>query len=122
MINSITKKAEQALVPPCRGPREFHYRCVDTLKNKYRKIEQAQSRRSFQETNQSFRKAPTRNKNTSEDKNKNELPEVLKAKIREVDTLLEQMRAQANNKKSESYPVVLSYPFRNKGRREKKQN
>ena len=44
----------------------------------------------------------------SKDKNENELAEVLKAKIREVDTLLEQMRAQANNKKSESYPVVLS--------------
>ena len=36
---------------------------------------------------------------------------MLKAKIREVDTLLEQMRAQANNKKSQSYPVVLSDPL-----------
>ena len=39
-----------------------------------------------------------------------ELAEVLKAKIREVDTLLEQMRAQAK-KKRESYPVVLSDPL-----------
>ena len=39
--------------------------------------------------------AGSRNRNTSKDKNANELAEVLKAKIREVDTLLEQMRAQA---------------------------
>ena len=67
---------------------KFHYRRVDRLKNKYRKLEQAQSRRSYQETN----KAPARNRNTSEDKNENELAELLKAKIREVDTLLEQVR------------------------------
>ena len=44
---------------------------------------------------------------------------MLKAKIREVDTLLEQMRAQANNKKSESYPVVFSDPLeiREEGKR-----
>ena len=36
---------------------------------------------------------------------------MLKANIREVDTLLEQMRAQADNKKSESYTVVLSDPL-----------
>ena len=82
----------------------------------YMKLEQAQSRRSYQETNQSSRKAPARNRNTSEDKNENELAEVLKAKIKEVDTLLEQMRAQANNKKSESDPVVLSYPLEIKGK------
>ena len=75
---------------------QFHYRRVDRPKNKYRKLEQAQSHRSYQEANQSSRKAPVRNRNTSEDKNVNELAEVLKAKIREVDTLLEQMRAQAN--------------------------
>ena len=84
-INSIRKKAEQALVGALM---KFHYRRVDSLKNKYRKLEQAQSRRSFQETNQSFRKAPARNGNTSEDKNENEVAEVLTAKIREVDTLL----------------------------------
>ena len=112
----MRKKAEQALVGALV---KFHYRRVDRLKNKYRKIEQAQSRRSYQETNQSSRKAPARNRNTSKDKNENELAEVLKAKIREVDTLLEQMRAQANNKKSESYPVVLSYPLeiREEGKR-----
>ena len=48
------------------------------------KLEQAQSRRSYQGTSQSSRKAPARNRNTSEDKNENELAEVLKAKIREV--------------------------------------
>ena len=103
---------------------KFHYRGVDRLKNKYRKLEQAQSGRSYQETNQSFRKAPARNRNTSEDKNENELAEVLKAKIREVDTLLEQMRARANNKKSESYPVVLSYPLeiREEGKRNRTDN
>ena len=98
---------------------KFHYRRVDRLKNKYRKLEQAQSRRRYQETNQSSRKAPARNRNTSEDKNENELTEVLKAKIKEVDTLLEQMRAQANNKKSESDPVVLSYPLEIKGKKGK---
>ena len=43
---------------------------------------------------------------------------MLKAKIREFDTLLEQMRAQAKNKKCESYPVVLSDPLeiRKKGK------
>ena len=44
-------------------------------------------------------KTPARNRNTNEDKNKNELAEVLKTKSREVDTLLEQMKAQAKNKK-----------------------
>ena len=103
---------------------KFHYRRVDRLENKYRKLEQVQSRRSYQKTNQSFRKAPARNRNTSEDKNENELAEVLKAKIREVDTLLEQMRARANNKKSESYPVVLSYPLeiREEGKRNRTDN
>ena len=98
---------------------KFHYRCVDRLKNKYSKLEQAQSHRSYQETNQSSRKAPARNRNTSEDKNENEL-----AKIREVDTLLEQMRARANNKKSGSYPVVLSYPLeiREEGKRNRTDN
>ena len=33
---------------------------------------------------------------------------MLKAKIREVDILLEQMSSQTANKKTESYPVVLS--------------
>ena len=49
---------------------------------------------------------------------------MLKAKIREVDTLLEQMRTQANNKKSESYPVVLSYPLeiREEGKRNRTDN
>ena len=46
---------------------------------------------------------------------------MLKTKIREVDTLLEQMRSQAKNKKSESYPVVLSDPLeiREEGNRNK---
>ena len=35
---------------------------------------------------------------------------MLKAKIREVDTLLEQMRSQAK-RQSECYPVVLSDPL-----------
>ena len=43
----------------------------------------------------------------SKDKNENELAEVLKAKIREVDTLLQQMRAQANYKKVNL--ILLSY-------------
>ena len=61
---------------------------------------------------------PPRNRNTNGDKNDNKLAEVLKAKIREFDTLLEQMRAQAKNKKCESYPVVLSDPLeiRKKGK------
>lgn len=69
-INSIRKKAEQALVGALV---KFHYRRVDRLKNKYRKLEQAHCRRSCQETNQSTRKAPARNRNMSEDENENEL-------------------------------------------------
>ena len=108
-INAIRKKAEQALVGALV---KFHHRRVERLKNKYRKLEQAQSRRSnYQEANQSSRKTPARNRNTNGDKNENEASRVLKAKIREVDTLLEQMKAQAKNKKSESYPVVLSDPL-----------
>ena len=89
---------------------KFHYRRVDRLKNKYRKLKQAQSGRSYQETNQSSRNAPdrNRNRNTSEDKNEDELAEVLKPKIREVDTLLEQMRAQANNKKNRQSTTTCS--------------
>ena len=103
---------------------KFHYRRVDGLKNKYKRLEQAQSHRSFQETNQSSRKAPARNRNSSEANNENELAEVLKAKIREVDTLLEQMSAHANNKKSESYPDVLTYPLeiREEGERNRTDN
>ena len=103
---------------------KFHYRRVDRLKNKYRKLEQAHSRRSCQETNQSSRRAPARNRNMSEDNNENELAQVLKAKIREVGTLLEQMRARANNKKSEPYPVVLSDPLeiREQGKRNRTDN
>ena len=80
-INSIRKKAEQALVGALM---KFHYRGVGGLKNKYRKLEQAQSRRSYQETNQSSRKGPARNRNTSEDKNENELAEVLKANTHHI--------------------------------------
>ena len=49
---------------------------------------------------------------------------MLKAKIREVDTLLEQMSAHANNKKSESYPDVLTYPLeiREEGERNRTDN
>ena len=90
---------------------KFHHRRLERLKNKYREPEQAQSRKSYQETNQSSRKRPARNRNSKEDKNKYELAEVLKAKIREIDTLLGQMGTQAKNKKSESYPAVLSDPL-----------
>ena len=103
---------------------KFRYRRVDRLKNKYRELEQAQSRRSYQETNQSSFKAPARNTNMSEDKNENTLAKVLKAKIREVDSLLDQIRTQANNKKSEFYPVVLSDPYeiREEGKRNRTDN
>ena len=52
------------------------------------------------ETNQSFQKKPAGNSNANEDKKDNELAELLKAKIREVDILLEQMRSQTVNKKT----------------------
>ena len=68
---------------------------------KDRKLEQV----SLTETN---RTTPARNSNANEDKKDNELAELLKAKIREVDILLEQMSSQTANKKTESYPVVLS--------------
>ena len=87
---------------------KFHYRRVDRLKNKYRKLKQAQSRRSFQETNQSSHKVPARNRNPSKNKNDKELAEVFRDKIREVDTLLGQMREQADNKKKVNL-ILLSY-------------
>jgi len=103
---------------------KFHHRHVERLRNKYRKLELAQSRRFYQGTNQSSHKTPARNRNANEEKNENELAQVLKAKIREVDTLLEQMRAQAKNKRSESYPVVFSDPLviREEGKRNKTDN
>ena len=104
---------------------KYHHRRVERLKAKFRKLEQAKARRSHYETNGSSRgKTPARNKNTNEDKNENELAKVLKSKIREVDILLEQMRSQANNKKSESYPVVFSDPLeiREEGKRNKSNN
>ena len=106
-FNSIREKAEQALVGALV---KFLYRRVDRLKNKYRKLKQAQSGRSYQETNQSSRNAPdrNRNRNTSEDKNEDELAEVLKPKIREVDTLLEQMRAQEKKKKNRQSTTTCS--------------
>jgi len=107
-INSIRKKAKQALVGALV---KFHHRHVERLENKYRKLKQAKSHRGFHETNQSSRKTPARNRNVNEDKKDNKLAKVLKAKIREVNILLEQMRSQAMNKKSESYPVVLSDPL-----------
>ena len=87
---------------------KFHHRHVERLRNKYRKLKKAQPHRFYQGTNQSYHKTPARNRNANEEKNENKLAEVLRAKIREVDTLLEQMRAQAKNKRSESYPVVFS--------------
>ena len=121
------KKAEQALV---RALVKFHNRRVGRPKNKYRKLEQAQSRRSYQETNQSSRKTParTRNKKMEETeiqteilKNENELAEMLKPRL---ETLLEQMKAQAKNKKIESYFVVLSDPLeiRDEGKRNTTEN
>ena len=90
---------------------KFHYRLVDRLKNKYRKLKQAQSHRSFQETNQSSHKVPARNRNTSKNKNDKELAEVFKDKIREVDTLLGQMREEADNKKKVN--LILKKRFLN---------
>ena len=115
----MRKRAEQALVGALVT---FHHRRVERLRNKYRKLEQAQSRRVYQGTNQSSHKTPARNRNANEEKN--ELAEVLKAKIREVDTLLEQMRVQAENKRSESYPVVFSglLEIRGEGKRNKTDN
>ena len=65
----------------------------------------SKSHRSFRETS---RTTPAKNSNANEVKKDNELAELLKAKIREVDILLEQMSSQTANKKTESYPVVLS--------------
>ena len=121
------KKAEQALV---RALVKFHNRRVERLKNKYRKLEQAQSRRSYQETNQSSRKTQSRTRNKKMEeieiqteilKNENELAEMLKPRL---ETLLEQMKAQAKNKKIESYLVVLSDPLeiRDEGKRNTTEN
>ena len=57
--------------------------------------------------------------------NVNELAEELKAKISEVDVLLEQMRSQVRvNKQSESYPCALlgSLEVRGKGKENARNN
>ena len=64
---------------------------------------------SYRYTSHQKTQSPARKKPVNKGDNVNKLAKELKAKISEVDVLLEQMRSQVHvNKKSESYPCVLS--------------
>ena len=107
-IGSIRKKAEQALVGALV---KYHHRRVERLTSKLRKLEQYKFRRNTvtKPTSHQKTQSPARKKTVNKGDNVNELAAELKAKISEVDVLLEQMRSQVReNKQSESYPCVLS--------------
>ena len=94
-FNTVRKKAEQALEGALV---KFHHRHVKRLKNT---VQQAQISTVWQKLPRNLPvlpQTPARNGNTKEEKNEKDLAKVLKAKIREVDTMLEQMRAVAENK------------------------
>ena len=107
-LRTIRKKAEQALVGALA---KYHHRRVEHLTSRLRKLEQYKSRRNTvtKPTSHPKTQSPARKKTVNKGDNVNELTEELKAKISEVDVLLEQMRSQIRgNKQSESYPCVLS--------------
>lgn len=90
---------------------KYHHRRTERLTIKLRKLEQYKSRRSnvTKQTSHQKTQSPARKKPVNKGDNGNELAKELKAKISEVDVLLEQMRSQVHvNKESESYPCVLS--------------
>ena len=107
-IGSIRKKAEQALVGALA---KFHQRRAERLNSKIKKLQQVNSRREEIVT----RKQPSskadstaRKSNVNFHENVNQLAEVLKTKMGEVDKLLVKLKTQAKNKESESYPCLLS--------------
>ena len=119
-IGSIRKKSEQALVGALV---RYHHRRTERLTIKLRKLEQYKSRRSAvtKQTSHQNTQPPARKKPVNKGDNVNELAEELKAKISEVDVLLEQMRSQVRvNKQSESYPCSLSGSLEVRGRGKEK--
>ena len=120
-IGSIRKKSEPALVGALV---KYHHRRTERLTIKLRKLEQYKSCRGAVTKHTSHQKmqSPAVNKGDNE---VNELAEELKAKISEVDVLLEQMRSQARvDKQSELYPCALSdsLEIRGKGKEKGRNN
>ena len=107
-IGSIRKKAEHALEGALV---KFHHRRIERLTIKIRKLEQAKSRKSNFVNKQSpnSKQPPTSEKQAVKNQNVDELATVILAKI--SDTLLERIRSETNNKRSEAYPIVLSDPL-----------
>ena len=99
---------------------KYHHRHTERLTIKLRKFEQYKSRRTVtKQTSPQKMQPPATKKPVNKGDNVNELAEELKAKISEVDVLLEQMRSQVrDNKQSESYPCALlgSLEVRGKGK------
>ena len=119
-IGSIRKKAEQALVGALV---KFHHRRIERLSSKFRKLEQAKSRKSNVVNNQSSKRKqpPKASEKIVQHENVDELASVILDKI--SDKLLERFRSESKIKESEVYPVVLTDPLviREEGI-EKKQN
>ena len=90
---------------------KFHHRRIERLTLKLRKLEQAKSRKSNFVTKQSSKteQPPAASEKIVQNENVDELASVILAKI--SDKLLEKIRSEVNNKKSEAYPVVLSDPL-----------
>ena len=100
---------------------KYHHRRTERLTIKLCKLEQYKSRRRTvtKQTSHQKTQSPATKKPVNKGDNVNELAEELKAKISEVDVLLEQMRSQVSvNKQSESYPCALlgSLEVRGKGK------
>ena len=89
-IGSIRKNSEQALVGALV---RYHHRRTERLTVKLRKLEQYKSRRSAvtKQTSHQNTQPPARKKPVNKGDNVNELAVELKAKISEVDVLLEQI-------------------------------
>ena len=106
---------------------KYHHRRTERLTIKLRKLKQYKSRKSTvtKQTSHQKTQSPATKKPVNKGDNVNELAEELKAKISEVDVLLEQMRSQVRvNKQSESYPCALlgSLEVRGKGKENARNN
>ena len=90
---------------------KFHHRRIERLTIKIRKLEQAKPRKSNFVNKQSSnsKQQPASEKQAVKNQNVDELATVILDKI--SDTLLERIRSETNNKRSEAYPIVLSDPL-----------
>ena len=117
-IGVIRKRAEQALVGALV---KFHGRRIERLTSKFRKLEQAKSRRSnIVKTQSSNRKQPPKaSERIVNNENVDKLASVIFSKI--SDKLLERFGSESKNKESQVYPVVFTEPLaiREEGTREK---